>query len=68
MQTAHRSAFAIRGGGIDPNRKTPVADARNIVKVIMMLPGEQAAALASALVKSESDLPRIRRIRLPLAR
>ena len=36
-------SFRDTRGRIDPNRKTPVADAKNIVKVIMVLPGEQAA-------------------------
>ena len=35
--------FADSRGRVDPNRQTPVADAQNIVKIILLLPGEQAA-------------------------
>ena len=37
--------FADSQGREDPNRKTPVADAQNIVKIVLLLPGEQAARL-----------------------
>ena len=35
--------FADSQGRFDPNRKTPVADAQNIIQIILLLPGEQAA-------------------------
>jgi predicted metal-binding protein len=35
--------FADSRDRVDPNRKTPVADAPNIVKIILLLSGEQAA-------------------------
>ena len=37
--------FADSQGRFDPNRQTPVADAQNIIKIILLLPGEQAARI-----------------------
>ena len=37
--------FADSRGRMDPNRQTPVADAQNIIKIILLLPGEQAARI-----------------------
>ena len=33
--------FADSQGRVHPNRQTPVADAQNIVKITLLLPGEQ---------------------------